>query len=221
MTLFKEGQVDFAFQTFDSFLSRLDARMANVHKLIDQKYDFTLDETITIDPDSTPWSVTEEDAKKRWRKRIKYSLLSLIVDGEKDTDARERLHKRYRSISRIFHQMNRTEQLEMFLTAMTTSIDPHSTYMAPQTVEDFEIRMRLSLEGIGASLRAEDGFTIVESIIKGGAAYQDDRLRSGDKIVGVGQAEGEIVDVIEMKLNNVVRLIRGKRGDDCSSSGEG
>ena len=207
----RAGNVQFAYQTFNSFLKRLDERMVEVHKLIDQNFDFTIDEDIVIDADTLPWSVTKEQANERWRKRIKYSLLSLLVDDVKEKEARERLHKRYRGISRIYHQMEEREQLELFLTAMTMSLDPHSTYMSPRSVEDFQIQMRLSLEGIGAALRGEDGFTVVDRIIKGGAAAKDGRLKAGDKIIGVGQEEGEIVDIVEMKLDDVVRLIRGPR----------
>lgn len=210
--LVREGNVEFAYSTFDSFLQRLDNRMIEVHKLIDSEFDYSKDEDIVIDADTIPWSITKEQSDERWRKRIKYSLLSLLVDKVEPKEARERLHKRYRGISRVFHQMNRDEQLEMFLTAMTLCLDPHSTYMSPRTLEDFQINMRLSLEGIGAALRGEDGFTIVDRVIKGGAAAADGRLQAGDKIVGVGKEEGEIVDIVEMKLNDVVRLIRGPRG---------
>ena len=103
--------------------------------------------------------------------------------------------------------------MEYYLTAITQSFDPHSDYMSPETLENFEIMMRLKLEGIGAALRADDGFTVVEKLIPGGPAEKDGRLKVKDKIVGVGQgASGNVEDVVNMKLSNVVAKIRGKAG---------
>lgn len=100
----------------------------------------------------------------------------------------------------------------MYLTALTQSFDPHSTYMSPNTWEDFEIQMKLSLDGIGAALRSDDGYTIVAQVVPGGAAAEDGRIKQGDRIIGVGQEDGDVVDIFEMKLSEVVRMIRGPRG---------
>ena len=100
----------------------------------------------------------------------------------------------------------------MFLSALTHCFDPHSSYMSPQTLEEFRISMQLSLDGIGAALRSEDGNTFIASVVKGGAADKDGRLEVGDQITAVAQEAGDFVDIVEMKLSKVVRLIRGKRG---------
>ena len=111
------------------------------------------------------------------------------------------------------HQTNGEELLEMYLNAFTMSFDPHTDYMSPRTQKNFEIAMSLELEGIGASLMSEDGYTVVKKIIPGGAAAKDGRIKINDKIIGVGQGdEGEIVDVVDMKLSDVVEMIRGKPG---------
>jgi carboxyl-terminal processing protease len=111
------------------------------------------------------------------------------------------------------HQTDGSELLEMYLNSLTTSYDPHSDYMSPRTLKNFDIIMSLELEGIGASLMSEDGYTVVKKIIPKGAADKNGQLKVEDKIVGVGQGDnGEIVDVVDMKLNDVVDLIRGKRG---------
>ncbi|MFN0197247.1 MAG: carboxy terminal-processing peptidase, partial [Planctomycetaceae bacterium] len=119
---------------------------------------------------------------------------------------------RYKMLSQTMKQTEDFEILEMYLNALAHCFDPHSSYMAPQTLEDFKISMNLQLDGIGAALRSEDGMTIVADIVPGGAAASDGRLKVSDKIVAVGQAEGDMVDIVEMKLSKVVRLIRGKRG---------
>jgi carboxyl-terminal processing protease len=100
----------------------------------------------------------------------------------------------------------------MYLSALTHCFDPHSSYMSPQTSEEFRISMQLSLDGIGAALRSEDGSTYIASIVKGGAASKDGRLEVGDQITAVAQETGDFVDIVEMKLSKVVRLIRGPRG---------
>lgn len=210
--LIKAGNVEFATTTYDMYLKRLDERIAVAQQLIDADHDFTVDETMTVDPDKTPWAKSKKELDERWRKRIKYDLLTLKLSDTKPEEARKRLHKRYDILKSTMHQTENSEKLELFLSALCHCFDPHSSYMSPETLEDFQIQMRLSLDGIGAALRQEDGFTVVAEVVPGGAAAEDGRLKAGDKIVGVAQEEGEFVDVVEMKLSKVVRYIRGKRG---------
>lgn len=210
--LLKVGKVDFAYEVFALYLKRLDERLVVAHQLIDAPHDFTIDESMDIDGDQIPWATDVKEINERWRKRIKYDLLTLKFDKTNGEDARKRLHKRYETLKHYAHDTEDNEVLEMFLSSLAHCFDPHSSYMSPQTVEDFQIQMRLSLDGIGAALRSEDGMTTVAQIVAGGAAEKDGRLKVGDKIVAVGQESGEWQDVIEMKLNRVVRLIRGERG---------
>ncbi len=208
----KVGNIDFAYRVFDRFRERLGERVALAHQLIDEEFDFTKDESMTIEPDELAWATSDAEIRDRWRKQIKYDILQLKLADESLEEARERLHKRYRTIKLNYDQMERIDILELYLTALANCFDPHSSYMSPDTVEDFTIQMRLSLDGIGASLRSEDGYTIVHQIIPGGAAAKDGRLQVGDKIIGVGQADGEIEDIIDLKLRKVVEKIRGQRG---------
>ncbi len=206
------GNVDFAFDVFKLYLKRLDERMELAAELIDAEHDFAIDEEMIIDGEDLEWAATDKDMKERWRQRIKYDLLTKRLDDVEMPEARKQLHKRYYNIKRMMHQTEDFEQLEMYLSALTHCFDPHSSYMSPQTLEDFRITMAQQLEGIGAALRSEDGFTRVVSIVKGGAAAKDGRLEVNDKIIGVDKGDGEMVDVIEMKLSRVVRLIRGPKG---------
>ncbi len=210
--LLKIGKVDFAYEVFALYLKRLDERLVVAHQLIDAPHDFTIDEGMDIDGDQIPWATDVKEINERWRKRIKYDLLTLKFDKTNGEDGRKRLHKRYDTLKHYAHDTEDNEVLEMFLSSLAHCFDPHSSYMSPQTVEDFQIQMKLSLDGIGAALRSEDGMTTVAQIVAGGAAERDGRLKVGDKIVAVGQESGEWQDVIEMKLNRVVRLIRGERG---------
>ncbi len=210
----KNGNVQFAQDVFSLYLKTMVRQTALAQKLIEQKQDFTIDEEMVTDADDLPWAKTQDELNERWRKRIKYELLDLKLGEEgKDLEkAHEKLHRRYRTISSNLRLTDEHEITEMYLTALARSFDPHSSYMSPRTLEDFQINMRLSLDGIGAQLRYDDGFTVVAEIVPGGAADTDGRLEPGDKIVAVGQETGDFVDIVEMKLKNVVQLIRGKRG---------
>jgi carboxyl-terminal processing protease len=208
----KNGDVQFGYDVFKRYKERLVVQLTKAHTLIDAPQDFEVDESMAINGDDLPWARTQEEIDERWRKRIKYDLLQFKLDKETDEEGRKRLHSRYKTVQRNMEQMKQSEILEFYLTALTTCFDPHSTYMSPESAEDFDIQMRLSLDGIGASLRSEDGYTIVNEVMAGGPADRDGRLKAKDKIVGVGQETGEIEEVYEVKLSEVVRKIRGKAG---------
>lgn len=210
--LIRSGNVDFGRQMFQLYVQRLDERIAVAHKLIDAPHDFTLDEQMQVDGDQIAWAADQRELNERWRKRVKYDLLSLKLEKTTPEESRKRLHKRYDTIKRTAHDTDDGEILEMYLSAMTHAFDPHSSYMSPQTVEDFNIIMSLKLEGIGAALRGEDGYTKVVQIVPGGAAEKDGRLKVDDRIIAVAQEDGDWVDIVEMKLSRVVRLIRGQGG---------
>jgi carboxyl-terminal processing protease len=119
---------------------------------------------------------------------------------------------RYRDRNRFYHQFDMQDLLEFYLSALTTAVDPHSSYMSSKNLEDMlQQQLHLSLEGIGASLTSEDGFAVVKEIVPGGAADKDGRLKEEDKIVGILKDNGEEIDLVEKKLSDVVRMIRGPR----------
>ena len=208
----KQGNIDWAFTTFRRYLERLDTRIAVAEKLVDAPYDFTVKESMIYDAKELKWAQDEAEINERWRKRIKYDLLLFRLEKMPEAEAKEKLHKRYRNIKRTMHQTESEDVLEIFLTSLSSSFDPHSSYMSPRSEQEFRRIMKLSLDGIGAALKSEDGFTTVAQIVKGGAASRDGRLKVKDRIIGVGQKADEIIDVIDMKLSNVVDLIRGERG---------
>lgn len=225
------GDGQFAIEVFKVFLQRVDERVAMAHEEIDREHDFTVDEKMAADRDVLEYPKSADEARDRIRKQIKYSMLllkseKLAEESEKsdsktetngrkknDEDPRVRLHRRYDSIQKRQHQTDADEVLETFVTAITSSFDPHTTYMAPKTLTNFDIVMSLKLEGIGAQLTLEDGFTTITNVVPGGAAAKDGRLKSGDRIVSVGQgADGDMVDVMDLKLDDVVSKIRGNAG---------
>ncbi len=211
--LVKRGDVNFAYEVSRRFLERVDSRLPLIENLLAEPHDYTKDESVIVDRDETKWAASEAEAADNWRKRIKYDLLVQKMEKTPPEEAKDKLLRRYRSFSKRMHQMTADELLETYLTSLTSSLDPHTSFMSPGTLENFEIGMRLQLDGIGASLKGEDGFTTVAEIVPGGAADRDGRLKKKDRVIGVGQGtEGDVVDVVDMNLNEVVKLIRGKRG---------
>ncbi|MEI7699221.1 MAG: carboxy terminal-processing peptidase [Planctomycetia bacterium] len=208
-----KGDVQFAGTVFEKFRERMTARAERIKAQIDAEQDFTVTEEIPRNADDLAWATTDAELDERWRKRIKFDLLMLKLEDKDLDDARKRLKTRYRTNQVFMDQTEAHEVLELYLSSMTHCLDPHSSYMSPQTLNDFETTMKLKLEGIGARLKYEDGYTTVEEVIQGGAAAADGRIKKGDKIIGVSaDAVADYVDVVEMKLTKVVDMIRGKKG---------
>ncbi|MFK7818619.1 MAG: carboxy terminal-processing peptidase [Planctomycetaceae bacterium] len=209
----KQGDVEFAFAAFKQYRRRMAQRMQAISKIIDQDHDFSVEEEMLVDSDDRGWATSDAEMNERWRKRVKYELLSMKLDDKELAEARTRLHKRYATLQNLMNQTEPMEILEIYLSSLTHTLDPHSSYMSPDTLDDFRIQMELKLEGIGASLRSEDGYTIVADVVDGGAADADGRLKVDDKIIAVdSKASGQWDDIIDMKLKHVVRKIRGNKG---------
>jgi len=210
-----KGDISFAYTVFRTFLQRVDDRVKTVNELLTGPLDFNSDEQMVVNRDAAQFPRTPAEAVDRWRQRIKYDILILKSADKEDKkegqEARDKLTRRYNSFAKRMHQTNSEEVLETYLNAFTMSFDPHTDYMSPRTYTNFKIAMSLELEGIGASLMSEDGYTTLKKIVPGGPAAKDGRLKINDKIIGVGQDDkGEIVDVVDMKLSDVVDMIRGK-----------
>ena len=211
----QKGDISFGYTIFNRLLKRIDERGEMIDSLIDEEHDFDTEEVLITERDDRVYPRDAAEARERWRKRIKYDMLIQKSDEVDEEEAKEKLHRRYSSFGKRMHQTDGEELMEMYLSALTTGYDPHTTYMSASTLKNFEISMQLELDGIGASLQSEDGYTTIHKIIPGGAADSDGRLKPEDRIVSVGQGanlDGEMVDVVDMKLNDVVKLIRGKRG---------
>jgi carboxyl-terminal processing protease len=199
-------------EIMNKYTQRFNERSQFVNKVIDEKQDFTIDEYLNVDRKNMAYPKTVEEVNERWRKQIKFQLLNLKMSVDTIEKAREKLKKRYELLVRRHNDLTKDKVYGVFLNAFSAALDPHSSYMPAEDLEDFRIRTRLSLEGIGASLRSEDGFTIVANLVKGGAAEKSGLLKVNDKIIAVGQENGEAVDVIDMDLQEVVKKIRGARG---------
>ncbi|RTZ89786.1 MAG: tail-specific protease, partial [SAR324 cluster bacterium] len=206
------GKVKLALEIFERFKVRLSERLAMMEEFLAEDFNFSRDANWTLERDDLPYPETTEEARKIWRTKIKFDLLTLKLADTSIKDGKERLMKRVRGMWKDFSQYENDDVVSIFLNSMTAAYDPHSSYLAAQDLKNFDISIKLSLEGIGAVLRWEDGYTVVNSIVPGGAAARHGKLKADDRIIAVAQGEEAFESVIDMRLNNVVQLIRGKRG---------
>ena len=213
----KAGDLDHVFAIYNRFRTRITDRLAANIALLesDYQFDFTIEETLPLDPEAREWPATTEQADDFWRKRVKDSLLRLLLSDKEIEAARELLIKRYKNQQSLISQQSADDSFELYANAVAGIYDPHTSYLSPRTLENFQISMSLSLEGIGAVLQREDELTKVVSVVPGGPADKQGSLAPGDKIISVAQdADGETVDVIGWRLDDVVELIRGKKGTE-------
>ena len=200
----------------DKVFAKYSHRFSEVQKLlaplIAKKYLFTKKEFLDLNRKKLPYAKDIKEIKERWRKRIKFQHLQLSQTLKDPKERIKKIQNRFKLLEKRHQEISIDKARELFLDAFASALDPQSDYMSRSEVEEFHIATRLSLEGIGAVLRTEDGITQVHSIVPGGAAFKAGTLKVGDKIVGVAQGKKEFVDVIYMALHDVVRLIRGSRG---------
>lgn len=216
----KQGIMEPVYAIFKVFRKRVDQRIEYALQRLDQPFDFTLDEQFLLDTKQTTWAKDEQALNDYWRKRIKNDIISVRFARKVDVDAdsndldsiNETLKKRYTHIARRTRQFTADNVFQSFINAYVVTIEPHASYYSPQGAENFKINMRLSLEGIGAVLQTEDEYTLVRRTILGGPADIAGQLKAGDRIIGVGQEGGDIVDVIGWRLDDIVDLIRGPKG---------
>ena len=213
--LAKRGDVSAAFFIFNRLRERaIDQLTRNIAFLENNKkqFDFTLNETILIDSKQRSWFADTAMADDFWRKAMKDSMIRLLISGKDPDEANKLLIKRYQALLNRYTQRNSKDVFEQYANAFASLYDPHSSYFTPRSSENFQINMSLSLEGIGAQLTTEDEFTEVVDVISGGPADIQGILKPKDKIIGVGQGDNDIVDVIGWRIDDVVDLIRGEKG---------
>ena len=209
----KEGNLEIPFKIFNIYKGRLEERMKNVRKLLSSKFDFSVDESFVPDRKESPWAVSSEELDELWRLRVKSDILNLVLSGKDQKSSAEVILKRYQNFHKIILQYEAEDVFSLVVNSFTQVIDPHTDYFSPAASENFNIAMKLSLEGIGATLRSENDYTIVAGIVAGGPAFKSGLLQEEDRIIAVGQGEdGELVDIIGWRLDDAIQLIRGKKG---------
>ncbi|MCW8844782.1 MAG: carboxy terminal-processing peptidase [Gammaproteobacteria bacterium] len=208
----RTGQVDIAFRMFDIYQSRASERLEYVLGLLKTEPDFTLNEEFAYDRSDAHWAKDIAELDELWRKRVKNDALSLALTDKPWTEIQEILGKRYQRVLTRITQVKPDDVFEIYMNAFTHTLDPHSSYMSPRNSEEYRIQMSLSYDGIGASLQLIDDYVTIMNVIPGGPAAIDGTLKQNDRITAVGQEDGDLVDVIGWRLDDVVDLIRGPGG---------
>jgi carboxyl-terminal processing protease len=206
------GDLAPAREIFTRFKQRVEDRVAKNKKLTQKKYTFDSNRTVEINRQNVPWPKNQEEADRMWQDRIEAELLKEELAELKLRPPPETVARRYDQVMRNVREMEEDDVVKTFLSALAQTYDPHSEYLSPSDLENFQISMKLSLVGVGAVLSSEDGYAKVKEVVPGGPAARDGRLTVNDRIAAVAQGEAEFEDVVDMKLDKVVEKIRGKKG---------
>jgi carboxyl-terminal processing protease len=206
------GDLGPAREIFARFRQRVEDRVAKNKKLAQKKYAFDSSRTVEINRQDAPWPKNQEEADRIWQNRIEAELLKEDLAELKLRPPPETVTRRYDQVLRNVREMEDDDVIKTFLSALALTYDPHSEYLSPSDLENFQISMKLSLVGVGAVLSSEDGYAKVKEVVPGGPADRDGRLTVSDRVAAVAQGDGEFEDVVDMKLDKVVEKIRGKKG---------
>ncbi|MEL7940694.1 MULTISPECIES: carboxy terminal-processing peptidase [Pseudomonas] len=211
----KSGELDPGFTIYkrhlDRLKERLDFALATLGKGVD-KIDFKVDESLTIDRENAAWAKNSAELDDLWRKKVKDEVLRLKIAGKDDKAIQEQLTKRYKNQLMRLEQTRSEDIFQAYINAFAQTYDPHTQYLSPDSAENFDINMSLSLEGIGAVLQSDNDYVKVVRLVPAGPAEKSKQIATSDKIIGVAQGKGEMVDVVGWRLDEVVKLIRGPKG---------
>ncbi len=212
----RQGELSPAFEIFDQYerraTERLEDVITNMASILGQ-LDFDRDEYIDSDPTERDWAADVAELDDRWRKRLKNQVLALRLAEKDPEEIAPTLVKRYENQRNRLSQYNEQDVFAVYANALTSQFDPHTSYFSPRRAENFDIDMRLSLEGIGAVLQNEDEYVTVVRVVPAGPADKQSDLKAAELIIAVGQGKaGPMTDVIGWRLDDVVDLVRGKKG---------
>lgn len=200
------------------YFKRVQERAQYAKKVLsDKKFKFDPKTELTLDPDSRQYAKSKADQEAFHLKYLQFQISNYIATGMKQSEAQEHVIRNYERVTKRVKDTTKEDLFSSYIDSFGRSLDPHSSYFSRESLEDFEIQMSLSLEGIGATLSSQDGFTTIEQLIDGGSAKGSGQLNPQDKIVAVGQFKGgsdveKMENVVELDLRDVVRKIRGPKG---------
>jgi carboxyl-terminal processing protease len=201
-----------AFDLYTRYMLRVSERVAFARERLKGNFDFSTDEVWRYEREDAPWARDSAELDALWEKYVKNDWLRLKLAGRPAEDIRRTLDRRYAQMGTRVTQLKPEDAFETFMNAYTESIDPHTSYMSPRSAENFNMSMRLSLEGIGAVLQSQDDYVVVRTLVPGGPAAKAGQLSPGDRIVAVAQGNGPMVDVMGWRIDDVVQLVRGAKG---------
>lgn len=208
------GDLTFAYLVFNTYQQRLDDRIKFAMQLLSDSanFDYSINDSVLIDREKAPYATNTQEWNDLWKFRLKYECISLKVSGKSFNSYSETIKKRYKNLLNLSAKTKSEDVFQLYLNALTELADPHTNYFSPRTAADFNTQMSLSLEGIGATLQAENEHTKIVQVVRGGPADKSKKVFAGDKIIAVAQGDSELVNVVDWRLDDVVSLIRGKKG---------
>jgi carboxyl-terminal processing protease len=210
-----DGVLEAGYTIFNRFQAHLESRLSAILAELENGFDdwaFDDNTAVRLDRTKADWADNQAQLDRIWDRQLKNAVLSMRLGGTDDKEIKKRLVNRYQSQLDRIKQNTSEDVFQLYMNALAQSFDPHTTYFTPHNSENFDISMSRSLEGIGAVLQYEDGYTKVVRLVPGGPAAKAGQLKPADRIVGVGQGDEEIVNVIGMRLDEVVDKIRGPKG---------
>ncbi|MBU3663576.1 MAG: tail-specific protease, partial [Bacteroidetes bacterium] len=208
-----QGNVFKAFDIYNVYQQRMYDRIQFTFDLLNNDMDFSIMDSFLVDRENAHWISSYKEYDELWRKKTKNEALQLKADGKDFKVWSDILRKRYYNLLKQMAKTKNEDVFSFFANSLTEISDPHTNYFSPRAAEDFATSMSLSLEGIGATLQTENEYTKVREVVKGGPADRSKQIKANDKIVAVGQGkDGEMVNVLDWRIDDVVSLIRGKKG---------
>ncbi|QCB48451.1 carboxy terminal-processing peptidase [Hydrogenophaga sp. PAMC20947] len=209
----RQDDLSIPFAIYDLYAHRAAERFQYARKLLKLGFDFQVSEDLQVSRSLQPWSQTSVELDDVWRKRVKSDWLSLKLAGKDHKSIVTMLDKRYERAIKRMGQTQSADAFQIFMNAYTMAIEPHTNYMGPNAAAEFDISMSLSLVGIGVAVSDAEDFATIMAVTEGGPASRSKQLRAGDRIVGVAQgARGEMTNVIGLRSEDLVSLIRGPVG---------
>ena len=221
-TVITRGKLSVAYDIYNLNLQRRLQRYQYALSLLEsdvkkgeedkRPFDFSINDVYNYDRENAAWPASEAELNELWRLKVKSDSLNLTLTGKEWPKVKEILAKRYQYAIKRLNQSESEDVFQILMNSFARVVEPHTSYLSPRNAERFQMEMNLSLEGIGAVLRAEEDYTVIQSVVSGGPADKSNELKAKDRIVGVSQANKEFVDVIGWRLDDVVDLIKGPKG---------
>lgn len=208
------GKADAGFAIYNFFIKRAREKVRYMKAAAGTAtFNFSVPDTLDLDRKNDPWPENRKELTGLWNRELKYQWLDLKSSSEPPKGIRTELAKNLAGRLNLLNRLNSDDAFHAYVTAVTTSFDPHTSYFSPDEFENFQIDLSRSLEGIGARLQIENDYIVVNEVIPGGPAFKSRLLKKGDRIIGVGQGRAsKIVDITGWRINDAVGLIRGKKG---------